>query len=68
MNFKELKSCIDHEEATIQSYMRDPDFAKSLLIDAVDNGDFEYAQKILHRIAEARNRTMKWDIVSAVTA
>lgn len=57
-----LKSCISHEEATIRSFMRDPEFAKSLLIAAIDEGDFEYAHQTLNRMKEAQKRLEDWTI------
>ena len=51
-----MKSCIDHEEATIRSYMRDPDFANYMLQDAITEGDIDEVQKIQRRINEAKKR------------
>ena len=52
-----MKSCIDHDEATIRSYMRDPEFAEYMLQDAIAEGDIIEAQKIQRRINEAKART-----------
>ena len=48
---------IEHEEATIQSYMRDPEFAEYTLREAIDEGDINEARKIQRRINEAKSRT-----------
>ena len=47
---------ITHEEATIQSFMRDPEFAEYMLQDAIAEGDFIEVRKIQRRIDEARAR------------
>lgn len=48
---------IDHEEATIQSYMRDPEFAEYMLHSAIAEGDIVEAQKVQRRMLEAWRRT-----------
>ena len=48
---------IDHEEATIQSYMRDPEFAEYMLHSAIAEGDIAEAQKVQRRMLEAWKRT-----------
>ena len=48
---------IDHEEATIQSYMRDPEFAEYMLHSAIAEGDLAEAQKVQRRMLEAWRRT-----------
>ena len=58
MDINNLKSCVDHEEATIHSYMRDPDFAEYMLQDAIAEGDIKAAQKIQKRINEAKRRSL----------
>ena len=57
MDINNLKGCIDHEEATIRSYMRDPEFAEYMLQDAITEGDIIEAQKIQKRMNEAKART-----------
>ena len=49
---------IDHEEAVIRSYMRDPEFAEYMLHMAVA-GDIAEAQKVQRRMLEALRRTRK---------
>ena len=48
---------ITHEEATIQSYMRDPDFAEYMLHSAIAEGGIAEAQKVQRRMLEAWSRT-----------
>ena len=48
---------IDHEEATIQSYMRDPEFAEYMLHSAIAEGDLVEAQKVQRRMLEAWRKT-----------
>ena len=52
-----ITSTIDHEEATIRSYMRDPEFAEYMLHMAIAEGDIAEAQKIQRRMLEAWKRT-----------
>ena len=59
MDINNLKSCIDHEEATIRSYMRDPEFAEYMLNDAIAEGDIVEIRKIQKRINEAKARLQK---------
>ena len=54
-----ITDTISHEEATIQSYMRDPAFAEFMLQDAIAEGDTQEAEKIQRRINEAKARTAK---------
>ena len=57
MDIHNLKSCIDHEEATIRSYIRDPEFAEYMLHSAIAEGDIAEAQKVQRRMLEAWRRT-----------
>ena len=57
MDVNNLKSCISHEEATIRSYMRDPDFAEFMLQDAINDGDISEIRKIQRRMNEAKSRS-----------
>ena len=50
---------IEHEEATIQSYMRDPEFAEYSLQEAINEGNINETRKIRRRINEAKARTQK---------
>lgn len=56
MDINNLKSCISHEEATIQSYMRDPAFAEYMLQEAINDGDIDEIRKVQRRITEAKHR------------
>ena len=47
---------IDHEEATIQSYMREPEFGEYMLSEALKEGDLSEARKVHRRLTEARRR------------
>ena len=57
MDINNLKSCISHEEATIRSYMRDPEFAEFMLQDAINEGDISEIRLIQKRINEAKSRS-----------
>ena len=48
---------VDHEEATIQSCMRDPDFAEYMFYSAIAEGDIAETQKLQRRILEAWRHT-----------
>ena len=52
-----ITSTIDHEEATIQSYIKDPDFAEYMLHAAIAEGDLSEARKVQRRMFEAWKRT-----------
>lgn len=56
---------ITHEEATIQSFMRDPEFAEYALNDAIAEGDIEEIRTVWRRMNEAKTRSK---IVQAATA
>lgn len=50
---------VEHEEATIQSYIRDPEFAEYSLRETINEGDINESRKIQRRINEAKARTQK---------
>ena len=52
----QLKNCRSHEEATIEMFMEDPEFAEYLLNDAIEEGNLDYIRKTWHRIQEAKER------------
>ncbi len=56
MNLKHLADCIDNDEATIQSFMRDPEFAEYLFREVVADGDAEEIHEFGELIATARAR------------
>ena len=49
-------STISHEEATIRSFMRDPEFAERLLKEVIADGDCNEICRVRRRIDEARAR------------
>ena len=51
-----VTSSISHDEATIQSYMRRPDLAKSSLNSTIEEGDLEWIRVIWRRIQEVMLR------------
>ncbi len=59
---------IDHEEAIIQCYMREPDFAEYMLHSAIIEGDLVEARKIQRRMVEAwkRNHSGNQDVMNIV--
>ena len=72
MDLNNLKCCIDHEEATILSYMRDPEFAEYMLNDAIAEGDITEIRRVQKRINEAKKRLQEnspslsyWNSVAA---
>ena len=66
MDINNLKNCVTHEEATIKSYMREPEFADFMLKEAIAEGDTREIEKIQRRIKEAKRRTQQleyWETV-----
>lgn len=47
------KPSVNHEEATIESFRRDPDFALAYLNDVLEDGDEEECLLALRRVVEA---------------
>ena len=71
MDINNLKSCISHDEATIRSFVRNPEFAEYYLQSVLTDGD----EKEIHRVQEwyneakaRRNKVTKtrWANVAAV--
>ena len=56
---------ITHEEATIQSYMRHPEFAEYALNEAIKDGDIDDIRTTWRRIQEARARARLPEAVNA---
>ena len=56
MDLNSLKSCVDHEEATIQSFVRDPEFAEFYLKDVIADGNIHEIRRAKRRVEEARAR------------
>ena len=59
MNLKHLDECIDHDEATIQSFMRDPKFAIAYFRSVMADGDAEEIREVKGWIDEARARLLE---------
>ena len=56
MDMNNLKCCVDHEEATIQSFVRDPDFADFYLKDIIADGNIHEIRRAKRRVEEAKAR------------
>ena len=52
----ELKGCVTHEEASIQSFMRNPDFAELVLREALADGDVREIRRVKGWVEEAKAR------------
>ena len=61
MNLKHLADCIDHDEATIQSFMRDPKFAIAYFRSVMADGDTEEISEVKGWIDEARARLREYE-------
>ena len=71
MDINNLKSCIDHDEATIRSFVRNPEYAEHLLKEVIKDGDekeIAYFQKLYDEAKARRNKATKtrWANVAAV--
>lgn len=68
MDINNLKACIDHDEATIQSFIHDPDYADYYLQTVIADGDAEEISEVQAWYDEAQRRTQAlgyWgDIIS----
>ena len=60
MDINNFKSCIDHEEATIRSFIRDPEYASYLLTEVKQDGDKEEVAYFQNLYDEAKRRAY-WD-------
>ena len=49
-------STISHEEATIRSFVRDPDLAEAYLEEVLSDGDMDEVRRAKRRVEEARAR------------
>ena len=49
-------STISHEEATIRSFVRDPDFAEFFLKEVISDGDMDEIREAKSWVEEARAR------------
>ena len=59
---------ITHEEATINSFMRDPEFADYLLSEVLRDGDKDEIAHFQHLYDEAKARAFTVPVLEAVTA
>ncbi len=57
MNINNLKSCIPHDEATIRSFIRDPEFAEYYLNSVIADGDEEEIREVQAWYDEAKIRS-----------
>ena len=51
-------STISHEEATIRSFVRDPEFAEFFLKDVLSDGDMDEIREAKAWVEEARARSV----------
>lgn len=56
MNLENLKCCVSHDEAVIQHFMEDPEFAQFYLSEVLSDGDTEEIREVKGWIDEARAR------------
>ena len=56
MDITNLKSCISHDEATIRSFMRDPEFAEYYLNAVLEDGDADEIAQVQAWYDEAKAR------------
>ena len=64
MNIHNLKSCITHDEATIRSFIRDPEYADFYLQTVIADGDPDEIAETQAWYDEAKNRIKEaryWD-------
>ena len=55
-------STISNDEATIQSFMRDPEFAEYLLREIIADGDIEEIREFKGLIGEAKARVREMEL------
>ena len=58
-------STISNKEATIRSFMRDPEFAEYFLKDIIADGDFNEIRRVRGWVEEARARAREMEAVEA---
>ena len=56
MDVKDLKACISHDEATIRSFVRDPEYAEYYLQAVLADGDAEEIAEVQCWYDEAKAR------------
>lgn len=57
MNIDSLKNCVSHEEATIQSFVKDPEFADYLMEEVLKDGDEDEVKYFQELYDEAKFRS-----------
>ena len=60
IDINNLKSCVDHDEATIRSFVRNPDFAEYYLQTVLTDGDEHEILRVKSWYEEAKRRAY-WD-------
>ena len=68
MNVNNLKSCVTHDEATIKSFIRDPEYADYYLNAVIADGDTNEIAQVKAWYDEAKIRsasTAYWDGIPA---
>ena len=73
IDINNLKSCRSHDEAMIETFMEEPEYADELLNDVLADGDEREIQRVKSWYEEAqarRNKTVpkisRWSNVAAV--
>lgn len=51
-----MKNCISHKEETIESFVRDPEFAEVYLKEVLSDGDMAEVHQARPWVEEARSR------------
>ena len=51
-----MKNCVAHKEATIESFVRDPEFAEAYLKEVLSDGDIAEIRQARSWVEEARSR------------
>ena len=73
MDINNLKNCISHDEATIRSFVRNPEFAEFYLNSVLEDGDEDEIRDVREWYNEAQKRrertalkSPRWANVAAV--
>ena len=53
-----MKNCISHKEATIESFVRDPEFAEAYLKEVLSDGDMAEIRQARAWVEEAQRRAL----------
>ena len=60
-----IVSTISNDEATIRSFMRDPEFAEYLMKEVIADGDISEIREFKSLVDEARARARELEVVEA---